>query len=257
MSEAAPPPPEADALDAPLLGVHHGHGDLAAADDDGLTLSFENLSVHVPGVAAKWYHRLLGPFKHAAQEHLGLSTRSRGPLRALANVTGVLAPGELCLVLGSDDGAKSTLLRALAGRLSAQDERSGTLALNGAPLTAGSGERGWRRLCPYVGPSGESREPAGGRRRGVPPGARTRLVCVPKRVSLVSSPTVRGPGDEDTDHAPELTVRETLEFARRCTAPDATPAEAIAKDVRDLMVNLGLDHVAGTVVGDENLRGVR
>ena len=76
-------------------------------------------------------------------------------------------------------------------------------------------------------------------------------------VSLSCLLPCAGRANEDTDHAPELTVRETLEFARRCTAPDATPAEAIAKDVRDLMVNLGLDHVAGTVVGDENLRGVR
>lgn len=140
-----------------------------------------------------------------------MSTESRDPLYALNNISGVLPSGQLCLVLGSNDESKSTLLRALSGRLSEQDKQAGTIALNGLPMI--ESYQGWKRLCPYVSPS-------------------------------------------DQDHAPVLTVRETFEFARRCTASDDTPNQVIEQDVNELLVSLGLDHVADTVVGDENLRGI-
>ena len=188
------------------------------------TLSFENLSVFVPGKKSKCCCNLiLRPFKYVAQEYFGMSVEDREPLHALNNITGILASGELCLILGSNDESKSTLLRALSGRLSNQDKQSGIMALNGMPMM--KSYQGWRRICPYVGPS-------------------------------------------DQDHSPVLTVRETLEFARRCTATTATTSEegsntgssalneVIERDVHNLMVRLGLDHVADTVIGDENLRGI-
>ena len=73
------------------------------------TISFSNLSVHVPGKKKKWYSTIVKPFKYVAQEYLGLSTESRDPLYALNNVSGVLPSGQLCLVLGSNDESKSTL----------------------------------------------------------------------------------------------------------------------------------------------------
>ena len=213
-------------------------------------LSFENLSVHVPGTKSSMLSRLLllRPFHFVAVECLGTSTLDRAPYVALSNVTGLLQSGELCLVLGSNDEAKSTLLRAISGRLSPRDERGGTLALNGHALpTSGGGshgasggvrggssalvDRGWKRMCPYVSP------------------------C-------------------DQDHAPALTVRETLDFARRCTtsaaaAPGMTTTattsttsttadddDEISRGVTRLLTTLGLDHVADTIVGDENVRGI-
>jgi ABC-type multidrug transport system ATPase subunit len=202
-------------------------------------LSFENLSVHVPGTrkssSSLSWRPLLRPFHFVAVEYLGMSTLDRAPYVALSNVTGLLHDGELCLVLGSNDGAKSTLLRALSGRLSSQDEMSGTLALNGHALPSSGGggggsdgvvNRGWRRMCPYVSPG-------------------------------------------DQDHAPVLTVRETLDFARRCTsaatattAPgvvttaSATTDDDISQGVTRLLTTLGLHHVADTIVGDENIRGI-
>jgi ABC-type multidrug transport system ATPase subunit len=188
---------------------------------------------------------LLRPFHFVAVEYLGASTLDREPYVALSNVTGLLHSGELCLVLGSNDEAKSTLLRAISGRLSSRDERGGTLALNGHALpTSGGGshgasgggngggsalvDRGWKRMCPYVSP------------------------C-------------------DQDHAPALTVRETLDFARRCTTSAASSApgtsttttsttadddDEISRGVTRLMKTLGLYHVADTIVGDENVRGI-
>ena len=181
------------------------------------TLSFENLSVFVPGTKPSCCcSYLFRPMKYIAQEYFGMSVQNRQPLHALTNITGLIHSGEICLVLGSNDESKSTLLRALSGRLSKQDVQSGTIALNGMPMVQSSDyQQGWRRLCPYVGPS-------------------------------------------DQDHAPVLTVRETFDFARRCTAAssDIAAPEDIEHDVHKLMVGLGLDHVADTVVGDENLRGI-
>ena len=201
-------------------------------------LSFENLSVHVPGTESSTLTRLLlRPFHLVAVEYLGASTLDRAPYVALSNVTGLLHSGELCLILGSNDEAKSTLLRAISCRLSPRDGRGGTLALNGHALpTSGGGsrgasgggggalvDRGWKRMCPYVSP------------------------C-------------------DQDHAPALTVRETLDFARRCTSSPAAAApgmtsttaddDEISRGVTRLLTTLGLDHVADTVVGDENVRGI-
>ncbi|KAL7543865.1 hypothetical protein ACHAXR_013237 [Thalassiosira sp. AJA248-18] len=217
MAKTAPEPPTPEASTA-LLAV--GDDDDGGNDDttpltktmpEAYTLSFENLSVHVPGRKKKWYSPIVRPFKYVAEEYMGLSVQERDPLYALNNITGLLPSGELCLVLGSDDGSKSTLLRALSGRLSEQDKQVGTIALNGLPMV--ESYQGWRRICPYVGPS-------------------------------------------DNDHAPVLTVKETFEFARRCTAKDGTSDAAIEQDVVRLMESLGLDHVADTVVGDENLRGI-
>ncbi len=208
------------------------------------TLSFENLSVFVPGKKQSCCSRLFffRPIVYIAQEYFGMSVQDREPRNVLHNITGLLSSGELCLVLGSNDESKSTLLRALSGRLSRQDQPSGTIALNGLPMKKMMNHKkkkshhyyqGWRRICPHVGPS-------------------------------------------DQDHAPVLTVRETLDFARRCTAADADAAmtttstskenngaavtstqnQIIEQDVHKLMVGLGLDHVADTVVGDDNLRGI-
>ncbi len=214
------------------------------------TLSFENLSVFVPGKKTSCCcSHLFRPIQYIAQEYLGMSVQDREPRYALHNITGLLSSGELCLVLGSNDESKSTLLRALSGRLGRLDQPSGTIALNGLPMKKMMMMKnkkkshdynnyydyyqGWRRICPHVGPS-------------------------------------------DQDHAPVLTVKETLDFARRCTAAanaDAvtttsstskenngvavvTQNEIIERDVHKLMVGLGLDHVADTVVGDENLRGI-
>ena len=202
---------DSSSLDAPLLADGAVSDRARAESPDGYTLSFENLSVYVPGRKKKWYHTLGRPLRYVLEEYAGMSIAERDPLYALNNVSGLLASGELCLVLGSNDESKSTLLRSLCGRLSEQDKQSGTIALNGLPMA--ESYQGFRRMCPYVGPS-------------------------------------------DNDHSPVLTVRETFEFARRCTASDDTSETSIHADVDSLMKILGLDHVADTVVGDENLRGI-
>merc|ERR1712113_1333800 len=57
---------------------------------------------------------------------------------------------------------------------------------------------------------------------------------------------------QDTTHSAVLTVRETLEFAAQCTRAKVDVTDVVA----NLLMGLDLEHVANTVVGDENLRGV-
>eukprot|EP00122_Pirum_gemmata_P001309 Pgem_evm1s1170 len=60
--------------------------------------------------------------------------------------------------------------------------------------------------------------------------------------------------DRDTDHAAELTVRETLTFAANCSLN--LDARQTKERVNEIMEILGLAGAADTVVGDEQLRGI-
>jgi len=60
--------------------------------------------------------------------------------------------------------------------------------------------------------------------------------------------------DKDVDHCPELTVRETLEFAAfSCTGPG--DVDSLQK-VDEIVEMLGLKHVENTVMGNSVLKGV-
>lgn len=180
---------------------------------DPYTLSFENLTVHVPGIEAGCCNCLGkpdNPFGYLLQEYGGVSVQERDPFYALDGISGYLKSGELCLVLGGSDQSKSTLLRALSGRLNESDDISGTILLNGIPMPRS--DRGWRKICPYVSAS-------------------------------------------DATHAAVLTVRETFTFAAECTMGNCSD-DMIKDEVDQMMSRLGLSHVADTVVGDENLRGI-
>jgi ABC-type multidrug transport system ATPase subunit len=207
VEEGAPPPTPSDDDGTP-------EQEMAAPVQDSmmqkpnLTLSFENLTVHVPGDEGNCCNCISNPLKNYLQEYVGMSLEERDPFYALYNVSGVVSSGEFCLVLGINEISKSTLLRALSGRLNKHDEMHGTMALNGMPLSTKS-QQGWRNLTPYVSAS-------------------------------------------DASHSPILTVRETLQFAADCRSADGDSKQR----VDCLLVLLGLSHVADTVVGDENLRGI-
>lgn len=123
-----------------------------------LTLSFENLTVHVPGEKGSCCNCLQNPIKNFLQEYVGMSLEEKNPFYALNDVSGVVSSGEMCLILGVNETSKSTLLRALSGRLNEHDELQGTIALNGMPLSVQNAQ-GWRRLTPYVSASDASHCP--------------------------------------------------------------------------------------------------
>lgn len=206
VEEGAPSPTTPDAEDAPEEVPAPVQTSVMQKPD--LTLSFENLTVHVPGDAGNCCNCVSNPLKNYLQEYVGMSLEERDPFYALDDVSGVVSSGEFCLVLGINEISKSTLLRALSGRLNEHDEMHGTMALNGMPLSTKS-QQGWRKLTPYVSAS-------------------------------------------DASHSPVLTVRETLRFAADCVSADGDSERRVDR----LLELLGLSHVADTVVGDENLRGI-
>jgi hypothetical protein len=112
-----------------------------------LTLSFENLTVHVPGQTRSCTSSIFDPFRHYAEEYMGMSVENKEPFYALDGISGVIQSGEMCVVLSVNDVATSTLIRALSGRQNTQDEVHGTILLNGMPL--GKSNQGWRRMSPY------------------------------------------------------------------------------------------------------------
>jgi ABC-type multidrug transport system ATPase subunit len=61
---------------------------------------------------------------------------------------------------------------------------------------------------------------------------------------------------DDNSHAPVLTVRETLLFAAQCTNDGTLAMEQLNERIDRLLQALDLAHVADTVVGNEDLRGI-
>ena len=60
----------------------------------------------------------------------------------------------------------------------------------------------------------------------------------------------------DTTYAAVLTVRETLFFAAQCNSDGTQSDKELNEIVEEVLEFLDIAHVASTVVGDENLRGI-
>jgi ABC-type multidrug transport system ATPase subunit len=188
----------------------------ATTSNDSLLLSFEKVTVYVPGETQRCCGNK-NPVASCLQEYCGMQIEQHDPFYALVGISGYLSTssssskGQMCLVLGGSQQSKSTLLRVLSGRSNEADEVSGNVLLNGMPVAQSL--QSWRRLCPYISAS-------------------------------------------DTTHAAVLTVKETLEFAAQCTSDGQQSKEEIDHRVQRMLQALALEHVGDTVVGDNNLRGV-
>eukprot|EP00667_Euglena_gracilis_P000344 EG_transcript_344 len=150
----------------------------------------------------------------------------------LDNITGSFRPSRTCLVLGPPRSGKSTLLKAIAGRL----QETHATKLQGMVEYAGLRLR-------------EKPQPKDGI----------------KLVKLV------GYVPQIDEHIPTLTVRETVEFSRACVnqpAPKAMAQECpdekarhqllmlVALQTEFILSMLGIRHVGDTIVGNEVLRGI-
>ena len=182
-----------------------------------LTLTWENLTVHVDQDKAKSKYAF-------TKDNFGLGVDDRPSYNALQRVSGWLTTGEMVLVLSPDQQSASALLQTVSGRLVIGV--AGSLAVNGAPLLLDANQtirQGWQRVVAHVAAS-------------------------------------------DASHAPNLTVRETFTFAATCnnnvSADDNNNnnnnnmGDKITDEVNEVLDVLDLTHVAETVVGDEQLRGV-
>eukprot|EP00667_Euglena_gracilis_P002843 EG_transcript_2848 len=150
----------------------------------------------------------------------------------LDNISGSFRPGRTCLILGPPRSGKSTLMKAIAGRLGESPgvKLQGTIEYAGLRLQ-------------------EKPQPKGGI----------------KLVKLV------GYVPQVDEHIPTLTVRETTNFSRDCVSlplPKAMAQEGLDEAARrqlrllfDLTTEislslLGIRHVGDTLVGNEMLRGI-
>jgi hypothetical protein len=64
-----------------------------------LTLSFENLTVHVPGQTRSCCctsSSMFDSFRHYAEEYMGMSVENQDPFYALDGISGVIQSGEMC-----------------------------------------------------------------------------------------------------------------------------------------------------------------
>jgi len=181
-----------------------------------MTLGFEHLTAHVSATPNRIN---LGPLSRFGQEYLGMSVSNQQAFYAIDSVSGYVSSGEMVLILSPNQHNASILLRALSGRLHDAD-LSGSVTLNGVSLVHSKDHN--------------SKQQQGWRR------------IMPH----VSS--------SDATHAPVLTVRETFTFAAECTTTSTTKhrTELITEKVNHMLHSLDLEHVADTVVGDENLRGI-
>jgi ABC-type multidrug transport system ATPase subunit/ABC-type multidrug transport system permease subunit len=147
----------------------------------------------------------------------------------LQNVNLIFQPGKTYLVLGPPQSGKTTLLKAISGRL------PHTVDLHGEPIKSKPHRSG---RIEYNGIAIEDD---------------SRLV-LPNVVSFVGQLDV---------HAPYLTVKETFDFAFRSRNGDPTEASPCKVPSPDgtktenlTIAGLGLGHVQDTFVGNSEVRGV-
>lgn len=114
-------------------------------------LLFEDLTCHVPGTSSKCGVSRDNPMTNYLEYYLGTQVQECDPFYFVDSCSGWVKSGVMCLVLGSNDQSKSTLLRAFCGHLNTQDELYRTILLDGMPL--GYSNQGWRLLSPYVSAS--------------------------------------------------------------------------------------------------------
>ena len=154
----------------------------------------------------------------------------------LDDINLVLQPGKSYLVLGPPQSGKTSLLRAISGRIRPSKRKrqnrkqaiTGQVLYNGRSLEEGGEEFHIQNAVQYI--------------------------------------------DQLDRHAPRLTVRETFEFAFQCKSGgkilretewcNENQLEILRKydregtRVKSSLIGLGLDEVCDTFVGDTNIRGI-
>ncbi|KAK4265147.1 hypothetical protein QN277_026234 [Acacia crassicarpa] len=208
-----------------------------------IQVRFQHLTVetyvHVGSRALPTIPNFICNMTEALLRQLRLYRRKRSKLTILADISGIIRPSRLTLLLGPPSSGKTTLLLALAGRLGPGLQMSGSITYNGHTLNE----------------------------------------LVPQRTASYVS--------QNDSHVPEMTVRETLDFAGRCQGvgfkhdmllelarreknygikPDEDldifmKALALGEQETNLVVEyvmkiLGMDICADTLVGDEMLKGI-
>lgn len=165
----------------------------------------------------------------------------KGHGTVLNNATGYLKPGQLCLVLGQSHSGKSLLMSQIAGQPLPRLVESNTRGRK-------EKKNNFRNNCSPIGTvlyhHSDKRFSQGSEEQSV-----MAAVCPSQIFNYI--------GEEDT-HIPELTVRQTLEFAAECKWPASIPYVKVLRrnDVILTARALGIEHALDTIVGSTVLRGV-
>lgn len=159
----------------------------------------------------------------------------------LNNATGYLKPGQLCLVLGQSGSGKSLLMSKIAGRALPKLIKSSNRGKKGKKSSVRDNYSSIGAVLYHHPDNMFSQETE----------ERTVMsaVCPTQIINYV--------GEEDV-HIPELTVRQTLEFAAECKWPASIPHVDVLRrnDVILTARALGIEHALDTIVGSTVLRGV-
>jgi ABC-type multidrug transport system ATPase subunit len=205
------------------------------ADQPDVHISFQDLSytLSVPLTDTK-VHNLVSAVVDAAKKPFQ-GKASTTILQALTPTTGLIRPGTMTLILAPPGHGKTTLLKALSGRLSHDSGLTGTVKFNNL-TEAENLARGLHvsRLCAYVGQSDLL----------FPPLTVTETLTYAANSSLPDARLLLQPAPGQ----PELTPEQK-----------AAAEEVIELDKHraDLLIQMvGLGECASTIVGNDLLRGV-
>ena len=217
--------PLRDAAAAPAAAATDASAAASAVANNGdlpqLTVAYHNAtsSVTVSATSAE-IQTLASPFiklfKGVTGQGMGTHQLSR-----IEGASGRVKPGSMVMVLAPPGHGKSSLLRLMAQRLrpDADDDN-----VSGRAPGAAAGDAGVR----YNGLTAAQAAAAG---------------CNVRRLCAFV--------DQVDEHLPLLTVRETLEFANKCTS--ANPSKERIDSVISL---LGLGECENTILGNALIRGV-
>ncbi|KAK1394704.1 hypothetical protein POM88_013760 [Heracleum sosnowskyi] len=110
-----------------------------------IEVRFEHLSVdakaYVGGRALPTIFNFSANILEGTLNYLHLLPSRKKPLPILHNVSGIIKPGRMALLLGPPSSGKTTLLLALAGKLGSDLQVSGRVTYNGAARCQGVGAR--------------------------------------------------------------------------------------------------------------------
>ncbi|KAK1394296.1 hypothetical protein POM88_013352 [Heracleum sosnowskyi] len=171
---------------------------------------------------------------------LGIIHPERHPLTILNDVSGIITPGRMTLLLGPPGAGKSTLLLALAGKLDKTLKKTGDVTYNGHKLD----EFCTQRTAAYISQTD------------------THIAELTVRETLDFAARCEGASDGFGAYMDELTRLEKEKNIRPSPEVDAfMKASSVGGRTHSVSTDyvlkvLGLDVCADTVVGSDMLRGV-
>ncbi|KAI9117671.1 hypothetical protein K1719_011837 [Acacia pycnantha] len=175
----------------------------------------------------------------AVLRRVGISRKKRSKMRILGDISGIIRPSRLTLLLGPPSSGKTTLLLALAGRLGPGLQTSGSITYNGHGLH----EFIPQKTSAYIGQQ-DYHVPEMTVRETLKFAARCQGVGFKYDMLLELARREKNAG---------ITPDEDLDIFMKSLALAGQETNLVAEYIMKI---LGLDSCADTLVGDEMLKGI-